>query len=333
MNPISSTLYKFSAAIMVIACIGIALPAAAQQAAYPNRPVKLLVGASAGGAPDMVARQMAKVLADSWGQTLIIENKPGVAGMLAADQVSKAPNDGYEIGILLDSVIVNLPFLNEKMPFNTLTDLNPIAMVASFPLILIANPNQKFKTLKEFLAEAKANPGKINYGSSGLGSSVHLAMEVLQRSAGVQVTHVPYKGGIPALQDVVAGHVPLMWSSVSAAMPLLKSGKVIALGIGSQERFPLLPDVPTVAEQGFSGFSASNWLGIFGPAAMSEAAVRKLRADFAMLTRIPAYREALLGMGIEPQGGDGDGDRFAKLIRADYARNKSLFSALGLGPK
>lgn len=331
MNQKSSPLYKLAAAAMVVACITIAVPVAAQQAAYPNRPVKLLVGASPGGAPDMVARLMARILGESWGQTLVIENKPGVAGMLAADQASKAPADGYEIGMVLDSVIVNLPFLSEKMPFNTLTDLKPVAMVASFPLILIANPNQKFKTLKEFLAEARANPGKINYGSSGLGSSVHLAMEVLQRNAGVQVTHVPYKGGIPALQDVIAGHVPLMWSSVTAAVPLLKSGKIIALGIGSPERFPLLPDVPTVAEQGFAGFSASNWLGVFGPAAMSETAVRKLRADFATLARNPAYREALLAQGIEPQGSDSDD--FAKRIQADHARNKALFSALGLGPK
>lgn len=314
-----------------LAGAGFAGAALAQQAAWPRQPVKLYVGASPGGAPDAMGRLMARLLGESWGQPLVVDNKPGAAGMLAAEITSKAPADGYSLCLVLDSVVVNQPLLLEKMPLDPVNDLKPIAIVGSFPLILVANPNIKIKTLKDFVAEARANPGKIDYGSSGVGSSVHLAMEVLQRAAGFKVNHVPYKGGIPALQDVIAGHIPLMWSSVTAAVPLMQGGKIIPLGIGSAERFPLLPNVPTLVEQGFAGFSASNWIGVLGPKQLPDAIAQKLQADFAALARNTAYRDAMIAQGIEPRATRSDD--FARQITAEYNANKALFASIGLGPK
>ena len=312
--------------------LGLGGTSQAQQPAWPRQPVKLFVGASPGGAPDTAARLMGKLLQETWGQPLVIDNRPGAAGLLAGELAAQAPADGYALCLVLDSVIINLPLLSaDKLPIDTLTDLKPVAQVGSFPLILVANPNLKYKTLREFIVAAKAAPGKIDYASSGVGAAVHLAMERLQRQGGFEVHHVPYKGGIPGLQDTMAGHVAMIWSSITAALSPMQSGKVIALGVGSAERFPLLPNVPTVAEQGFPGYTASNWMGIFGPKALPDALAQKIQADLATLARTPAYRDAMIAQGIEPRATAGAD--FARQIQADYNATKALFATLKLGPK
>lgn len=323
-------LLAYGATALASACAGMSLPAAAQ-GAYPNRSVKLYVGASSGGVPDVTGRALSRILGDIWGQPIVVDNRPGVSGLLAAELTSQAPGDGYTLGLLLDTVITTVPFMADKLSMDPLTDLRPIALLGGFPLILVANPNVKYRTLQELMAQAKANPGKIDYASSGLGSSGHLAMELLTRSAGVSMTHVPYKGGIPALQDVVAGQVPMIWGSLGACAPLMQAGKVIALAIGSPERFSLQPSVPTAAEQGFPGFTAGAWMGIFGPLKTPDALVRKIHDDLARLAQNPAYREALLAQGIEPR--TISTEEFGKLVRSEYDRNKALFASLGLGPK
>lgn len=316
-------------AFLASACV--ASLAQAQQTQWPRQPVKLYVGASAGGAPDTAARLMAKMLQETWGQPLVIDNRPGAAGLLAGEVTAQAAPDGHSLALVLDSVIVNLPLLStDKLPIDTLTDLKPVSQVGAFPLILIANAGVKYRNLREFIAAAKAAPGKIDYASSGIGSSVHLAMEVLQKQGGFEVHHVPYKGGIPGLQDTIAGHVAMMWSSITAAIAPLQSGKVIALGVGSAERFPLLPNVPTVAEQGFPGYTASNWMGIFGPKALPDALVQRIQSDFAALARNPGYREAMIAQGIEPRALRPD--EFARQIQTDYNNTKAMFATLKLGP-
>lgn len=317
--------------LAALSVAGRARPANAQAMAWPRQPVRLLVGASPGGAPDAMARLMARLLQDLWGQPLVIDNRPGAAGLLAAEMTATAPADGHVLGLLLDSVIVNQPLVLDKLPLDPGRDLRPVTLVGTFPLILVAHPAAGFRTLRDVLAVARAHPGQIDYGSSGVGSTVHLAMEVLQRSAGVKLSHVPYKGGIPALQDVLAGHIPLMWSSITAALPLLQADRLVALGMGSAERFVLLPQVPTIAEQGYPGYTAGNWVGLFGPRALPDGVAHKIQMDCALLLRNAAYRDALLALGIEPQAPRSED--FVRQIAAEYQAGKAVLGSIGLGLK
>ena len=320
----------FTAASAALAAGGAVFTGRARAQAFPSKPVRLYVGASAGGAPDLTARTMSKILGDSWGQPIVVDNRPGVSGLLAGELTSQAPPDGHTLCLLLDSVLNTVPFLTDKMPIDPIKDLKPIAMAGGFPLVLIAHPSAKLRNLQELSAAAKAAPGKLNYASSGLGSSGHLAMEMFARTAGLKLNHIPYKGGIPALQDTIAGQIPLLWGSVSACLQPIQAGKVVALAVGSAERFVLLPNVPTAAEQGYPGFTAGNWMGVLGPAALPDALVQKIHGDMARLSQSAAFRDALLAQGIEPR--TMPTPEFARLIRTEYDRNKTLFASLGLGP-
>lgn len=310
-----------------LAATGLA-PFVRAQGGFPNRPVKLYVGASAGGAPDAVARSLSNLLGPKWGQPIVVENRPGVAGLLAAESASRAAPDGHELALVLDSPIVSLPFMLAKMSMDPMQDLRPVALMASFPLSLIAHPSVPYRDLRGMVAAAKAAPGKVDYASSGVGSSGHLAMETLQTAAGIKMNHLPYKGGIPALNDVVAGHVPLLWGSVTACAPQVRAGKVVALAVGSRERAPLLAEVPTAIEQGFTNYTAGNWLAVFGSAKMPDELVRRLHADFTALGQDESFRKTLVSLGIEPRSA-GIAE-FQKMVQADYARNKELFPRLGI---
>ena len=299
------------------------------QSGFPNRPVKLYVGASAGGGPDATARSIADGLKPVWGQSVVVDNRPGAAGVLAAELTAQAAPDGHTLCLLLDSVLTTVPFVTDKMPVDPLKDLKPIAMVGGFPMVLVANPSVvKYRNLREFAAEARDKPGKIDYASSGVGGPGHLAMETFSGMTGISVNHVAYKGGLPALQDVLAGHIPLMWSSIFAALPSLQSGRLVALGIGSSDRFPLAAGVPTAIEQGYAGFTAGNWLGVFGPAGLSDALTQRIHDDLEKLAANPAYRDALLAQGTRVTSMPASD--FARTIRSEYERNKALFARLNI---
>ena len=306
-------------------------PTAFAQFAYPNRPVKLIVAFPPGGATDLIGREVAKGLQGIWGQTVIVDNKPGAAGMIAADATARATPDGLTLMLATDGAIVAIPFLQEKMPYDALTDLKPIALVAGIPLILFANPNLKVKTFAEFLAVAKANVNGIDYASSGIGGSHHLSMELLQRAAGIKLNQVAYKGGAPALQDVLAGHVAVMWAAVSTALPHIHSGKLVPLAIGSLERSTLLPVVPTVDELGYPGFEAGNWVGVMAPAGLPVATVLKIQQDLKTVVRTAGYRERIISQGNEVRFSSFE--EFTARIHAEYARNKIFFAAAGINKK
>lgn len=295
---------------------------------YPGRPVKLLVGFSAGGAPDLIGRAVAKGLSDVWGRPVVVENKAGAAGTLAADATAKAAPDGYTLFLGSDSAIVSAPFLQDKIPYDALSDFQPIALVAGFSLILVANPSLNVRTFAEFIETVKARPGAIDYASFGIGTSPHLAMEQLQRLAGIKLNHIPYKGSPPALQDLLAGRVLAIWNPVSSALPHIQAGKLIALAIGSAERLALLPNLPTVSELRFPGFEAGNWIGVMAPAKLSEAVLKKIESDLRVVTQSAPYRELLSAQGIEAR--TGTTEEFVKRVHADYNRNKALFSSLGI---
>ena len=250
---------QFARTVAALGAASFALPSMAQTS-FPTKQVRLYVGASAGGAPDAAARTMGRLLEESWKQSVVIDNKPGISGLLAADATAQAAPDGHSLCMLLDTVLNTVPHLSENLLIDPIKSLKPIGMVGSFPLVLVVNAALPYRTLQQLVAAAKARPGSIDVGSSGPGSSGHVATELFSRAAELKLNHVPYKGGLPALQDTAAGHVASMWSSVGAAMPFIKDGRLISLAVGSDTRFSLLPNVPTFQELGFPRFTAGNWL-------------------------------------------------------------------------
>ncbi len=295
------------------------------QGSFPSRPVRLVVALPPGGAVDGIAREIAKGLQDLWGQPVIVENKPGASGVIAADATAKAAPDGHTLFLTTDGIITVVPFLQEKMPYDTLNDLKPIALVGSFPLMLVTHPSSGFKTVADLIAAAKAKPGSVDYASNGVGISPHMAMERFQRVANIKLNHIPYKGSAPALQDMLGGRVPIMWAAVLPSLPHVQSGKLLPLAMGSVERLPQLPQVPTLAELGYPGFEAATWIGVVGPAKMPDAVVQKIAADLHKVTQNAAYRERQTAMGNEVRSSTSA--EFAKRIATEYDRNKALFAS------
>lgn len=312
-----------------VASLVVAGPAAAQGAtSFPTQPVKITVGFSAGGPTDLMSRELAKGLQELWGQSVVVENKPGAASQIAAEAVARAVPNGASLLLATDTSIVVLPFLRERLPYDPLTDLKPIAGVGGIPLILIASPSFNVKTFGEFLAAAKANPGKINYASNGVGAGLHIVMERMQRAAGISLNHVPYKGGAPALVDMFSGLIPVMWETVPSSLPHIREGKLIALAVGSYERSPLLPNVPTMAELGYPGFETGLWMGIMGPGNLPPTVTQIVQDDIGRLINTPSWRDRILVRGFTLRFETSE--QFATRIRAEYDRNKALFAALGI---
>jgi tripartite-type tricarboxylate transporter receptor subunit TctC len=303
------------------------MPASAQSG-FPNKPVRLIVAYPPGGAVDGIGREIAKGLSDLWGQSVVVENKPGAAGVIAADTTAKAAPDGYTLFLATDGITVVVPFLQSKMPYDTLTDLKPIAMVGTIPLILVASQSAKFKTVAELVTQAKAKPDGIDYASNGVGVSPHMAMEHFQRTANIKLNHVPYKGSAQAFQDVLGGRVPVMWAAVSVSVPHIQAGKLVPLAMGSVERLPVLPNVPTVAELGYRGFEAATWIGVMGPGKLPEPLVQKIQADLRKVTQNQGYRERQIAAGNEVRSSTSE--EFSKRIAVEYNRNKALFASGGI---
>ena len=320
-----------AAALGIAAACALVSGATVHAQTFPDRPVKLLVAFPPGGATDTIGREVAKGLNAIWGQAVVIDNKPGAGGMIAAAETARAKPDGHTLFLATDGSVVAIPILQEKVPYNPLTDLSPIALVGGIPLILVANHSLKVKTLADFVALAKSKPEGIDYASSGIGASHHLSMESLQRATGTKLHHIIYKGGAPALQAVLAGEVGVSWVAVSTALPHIQAGKLVPLAIGSLERSPLLANVPTVAELGYPGFEAGNWVGIIGPKDMDPAMVRKIRGDLMKVVASPGYRERLVSQGNEVRSSTSE--EFSKRIHEEYARNKSFFTSIGAAAK
>lgn len=315
-------------AAILLAAFACATAPAFAQGSYPNRPVKLIVAFPPGGAVDGIGREIAKGLSDLWGQPVIVENKPGAAGVIAADSTVKSAPDGYTLFLATDGIAVVVPFLQDKMPYDTLTDLKPIAMVGTIPLILVASPSMKIKTVAELVTQAKTKPDAVDYASNGVGVSPHMAMEHFQRATDIKLRHIPYKGSAQAFQDVLGGRVGVMWAAVSVSVPHIQSGKLVPLAIGSLERSPLLPNVPTVSELGYRGFEAATWIGVMGPGKMPDALVQKIQADLRKVTQNAGYRERQIATGNEVRSSTNE--EFSKRIAAEYSRNKALFASGGI---
>lgn len=297
----------------------------AQALDWPKKPVRLVVAFAPGGAVDTIGRDIAKELSVLWGQPILIDNKLGAGGVIAADAVAKAAPDGYTLFLATDGINVVVPFMQSKLPYDTLSDLRPIALIGTIPLILVATEDLKIKNITEFIAKAKNKPGMIDYASNGIGVSPHMAMELFQRTAGIKLNHIPYKGSGLALQDMLGGRIPIMWSSVSSTLVHIKSGKLIPIAMGSLERTPLLPHVPTVSEAGFPGFEAATWVGVMGPSKMPAALTQKIQADLQKVTTSSSYRKEQADKGNEVRSSTSD--EFAERIRMEYSRNRALFES------
>ena len=261
---------------------------------FPERPITIVVPASPGGVTDLLGRALARRFSQVWGQQAIVENKPGANNQIAAEYVAKSVPDGTTLFVGPESTFVVNPFLYAKLPYDAVKDFTPITGLVSIHHALIVNPALPVHTMQELLALAKQKPGELNYGTYGIGSSGHLNMELLQREAGIKLTPVHYKGATPALTDVMAGHIQLMFISIGSAAPQWKAGKVRMLAIGSPQRLAGLPDIPTIAESGVPGFEAVSWFALYGPAGIPADVVARVNKEVRNLFSDAEFKKTFL---------------------------------------
>jgi tripartite-type tricarboxylate transporter receptor subunit TctC len=305
--------------------LALALPAFAQQ--YPTKPVRLLIGYAAGSSTDIVGRVMADRLGAYWKQTVFVENRGGAAGNLAADAVAKAHDDGYTLLFAQNGLAISAAAL-PNLSFKAETDLVPLAPVAATPHILIVGPDFPAKNVQELIAAARAAPGRLTFASSGVGNSDHLCGELFNLMAGIQAIHVPYKGGAPAVQDVIPGRVSYYFAGMPVGLPLSKSGRARALGVTSRQRYAGAPDIPTIAEQGLPEYEATLWQGFFAPASISPELGARIARDVETVLKQPETREMLQKSGAALF--EDNQANFKKFFRADIEKWKNLVKRTNL---
>ena len=315
-------------------CVLFARAAMAQTAstgsgqAYPAKSVRMVVPFAAGaGSNDIMARLIAQKLTDGLRQQFVVDNRPGASGIIGTDIVAKAQPDGYTVLMMSLTFAVN-PSLFSKLPYDTVKDLIPVTMVASAPLMLVVNPSVPAKSVQEFIAYAKANPGKLNFGSGGPGTTPHLAGEMLKTMAGLQMTHVPYKGGAPALTDLVGGQIQFMLENIPGTLPFAKAGKLRALAVTDLRRSALLPELPTLDESGLKGYQIVGWNGMFVPAGTSPAIINRLHAEVVKVLALPDVKERLATLGADSVGDTPQ--HFAAFIKAEIPKWAQVVKDAGL---
>ncbi len=281
---------------------GTAQAAADPAHGYPSRPIRIVVGFSAGGPADILARVVGQRLTESWGQQVVIDNRPGAGGNIAGEMVSRASADGYTLYMANIGHAVN-PSLYRKLAFDPLRDFSPVILVAMQPSLLVANLGFPAKSTAELVALAKTRPGQINFATAGNGTGSHLAGELLKMMAGIELVHIPYKGSPPAINDLLGGHVPLMIDGLPSALAHVRVGKSRALGITSATRFPAAAEIPTIAEQGVAGYEAYGWNGMLAPAGAPRAVIERVNREIAGMLQLSEVRERLAAMGYYPSGG------------------------------
>jgi tripartite-type tricarboxylate transporter receptor subunit TctC len=288
------------------------------QAAYPSRTIKLMVPYPAGGTTDLLGRLVADQLKRGLGATVVVENKPGAGTVLGAEQVARSEPDGYTLLMATSTTLAINKTLYRKLPYDPVKDFTAIALLAGVPFALIINPTLPPKTLSEFIAYAKSNPG-LAYGSAGNGSPQHLGAEMLKTAAGIDIRHVPYRGSVPAMLDIIAGHIPFMIVDLQPALQQIREGKVRVLGVTTPKRVAAAPDIPTLAEAGLPGFELVAWQGVVAPAGVPREVVDQLADQIAKLVADPATRDRLTVLSLEPLSGSTP-DSFAAFIKTEVDR-------------
>jgi tripartite-type tricarboxylate transporter receptor subunit TctC len=294
---------------------------------YPTRPIRLVVPFTPAGATDILARIIGQNLSQAWGQQVVVDNRPGAAGNIGTELVAKAPPDGYTLLMCTVSTHGINPSLYKKIPYDAVKDFAPVSLVALVPNVLEVNPAVEAKTVAELIALAKKNPGKLNFASSGSGTSVHMSAELFKLLAGLDIVHVPYKGSAPALTDLLGGQVDLMFDNLPASLSHIKAGKLRPLAVTSAHRSPALPEVPTMAEAGIEGYEATAWFGVLAPAGTPRPIVEKLAAEIAKGLKTPAGKAALADQGAEAVGGTPD--EFGVFIKAELEKWAKVVKASG----
>jgi len=314
----------------VLAASAALLPAASTaQSDYPNRPIKLVVGFAPGGSTDIVARVVAQRLSERLGQSVVVENKAGAGGTIGADATAKSAPDGYTLTLGTTSTHAIAAGAYSKLPYDPVKDFTQISLVAITPYLLVVNPQVPVKSLPEFVTYAKSQAGKMNYASAGSGTATHLAMEMLKDAAKLDIVHVPYKGNAPADIAILAGEVQTVFGSMPALLQNAKAGKVRPIAVGTATRSPALPDVPTVAEQGYPGFEAALWLGIMGPANMPKAVVDKLHRELVAIVATPEFKAAMDANGAEPVSSKSP-EEFRDMLRGQVDKYVTITKAVGI---
>lgn len=294
---------------------------------WPVRPVKMLVSYPAGGANDLVARAVSAAMERALGATIVVDNRSGAAGVIGAEAAAKAPPDGYTL-YMMSSAQVLAPSLRKTLPYDPVRDFSAIALAARSSYVLAVHPSVPLRSMAELVAFAKANPGKLNYASSGVGAGPHLATELFASMAGVQLTHVPYRGDTPALTDLVAGQVQMSFMSMAPVIAHVKSGAVRALAVASGKRSAVLPDVPTVAEQGLTGYDVGSWWGLVAPTGTPRDVIERAEGAVVPFLREPSTAARFLEMGLEP--GEFGADAFQKYIASEKDKLADIVKRAGI---
>ena len=305
-------------ALLIAATLGGIAQAQDSSKDYPNKPIRIIVGFAAGGIADLGARLLGDHITRETGQPVVVENRTAAAGTVAALAVAKAPPDGTTLGLVLSGQLVINPFVQKQMPFDVLKELLPVAAVGEAPQMIAINAELPAKTLKEFVAIAKAKPGSLSYGSTGSGSSNHLSMELFRTMTGVELVHVPYKGSAPMVTDLLGGHVQVAFDNTPNVLPQVKAGKLRALAITGAMRSEMVPDVPTVSEAGVPGYEVGVWFGIVAPAGTPPAVLAKLNGELNRILAMPDVKQKFADQGVEPVGGPPE--RFAEHLKVQIEK-------------
>lgn len=318
-----TTIRWFAAAVLSVTAVG-----AAQAQAYPNKPVRLIVPYPAGGTTDIIARVAAQQLSERLKQPFVVENKAGANGAIGSVEVARAPADGYTLLMGTASTHGINSAVYKSLPYDAVKDFAPVTIVASTPNIIAVHPSVPAKNLQELLALAKAQPGKLNYGSTSLGGSPHMSAELLKMMAGVDMVHVPYKGAAPMLTDLMGGQVQAGFDNLPSTINFVRSGKVRAIAVTTPQRWPGAPEIPTVAESGLPGYEVSGWFGLLAPAGTPPAVLATIQQTLAEAVKQPEVNKQMLDLGAQPVANTPDA--FAKLIQADVAKWREVVKTTGV---
>lgn len=305
------------------------LASAQSQVSYPNKPIRFVVPYPPGGGTDIVARLVAQKMSASMGQQVVVDNKPGASTIIGTDLVAKAPPDGYSIGLVTDSHAINPTFF-PKLPYDSVNDFAPVSQLVFVPLVLVAHPSLNVKSVPELVALAKQRPGRINYASIGNGTPHHLAMEWMKSIASIHMTHIPYKGVAPALADLVAGQVDVMFTGTSSAAPYVQQGRLVPLAMSSAKRQPSFPHTPSVAEAGLAGFDFMTWYGVVAPAGTPREIIQRLSREVAAALDQPDVKERLNTLGVVPAASSPE--QFGAFMRKEATSLARLVKLTGVKP-
>ena len=319
------TFARWLASGLIAVAASVSTAAAAQE--FPAKPIRIIVPFPAGGAMDLLARQVGQGFTERWNQQVIVDNRPGAGGVIGTQAAAKSPNDGYTLMMGSSSTLAIGPALGAKLPYDPLKDYTPVSLVANVPILLVIHPALPVRSIPELIKLARARPAEIAYASNGVGTTAHIAAELFAHAAQVKFNHVPYKGGGVAITDLLGGHVQLLFGAVSTSIPHMKAGKLRALGTTSRKRLIALPDVPAISER-LPGYEVVQWFGVFAPAGAPTAVVSRLSSEVRNIVALPAVQERFVQQGIEPVSSTPD--QFAAYVKAELAKWTKILKQLGI---